>query len=88
MNILRYISIPVRLYRKYHYHKIFGHIGRKSSVDSPLRLQGPENIYIGDNVGVHYKTWLAALPLTQMVGETVRKLRPEPAFTQAIRPKS
>lgn len=68
MNILRYISIPVRLYRKYHYHKIFGHIGRKSSVDSPLRLQGPENIYIGDNVGVHYKTWLAALPLTQMGG--------------------
>lgn len=68
MNILRYMSIPVRLYRKYHYHKIFGHIGRKSSVDSPLRLQGPENIYIGDNVGVHYKTWLAALPLTQMGG--------------------
>lgn len=26
--------------------------------------------------------------LDERMGETVRKLRPEPAFTQAIRPKS
>ena len=38
------------------------------------------------------KEWIEKLQIQKIVnvvkGETVRKLRPEPAFTQAIRPKS
>ena len=32
--------------------------------------------------------YLPHLMVFMLMGETVRKLRPEPAFTQAIRPKS
>ncbi|MCC8088254.1 MAG: acyltransferase [Rikenellaceae bacterium] len=39
-------------------------MGRSSVIISPLHLDGKENISIGDNVLVQYKTWLAARPLT------------------------
>ena len=44
--------------------KIFGRIYKSSQIISPLRIDGGKNIYIGKNVFVAYKTWLAALPLT------------------------
>ena len=43
---------------------MFKTFGRKSQIISPLSLDGKENISIGNNVFVGYKTWLAALPLT------------------------
>ena len=49
----------------------FGKIYRSSHVISPLRIDGGKNIFIGKNVFVAYKTWLAALPLT---GETECRL--------------
>lgn len=42
----------------------FKHVGKKSRVYKPLRVDGIENIMIRDNVVVHDGTWLAALPLT------------------------
>lgn len=43
---------------------LFQSFGHKSQLVSPLSLDGKENISIGNNVFVGYKTWLAALPLT------------------------
>lgn len=48
--------------------KRFAFFGRHSNIDRPLRIRGLQNIYIGNNVGIHYKTWLAAVPLTNMGG--------------------
>lgn len=43
----------------------FASFGSSSSFQSPLRIDGPENIVIGNNVTIQYKTWLGALPLTE-----------------------
>jgi acetyltransferase-like isoleucine patch superfamily enzyme len=40
------------------------HIGKKVRIYSPLKIDGLENISIGDNVIIEYKTWLAAVPYT------------------------
>ena len=40
------------------------HIGQKVRVFSPLKINGIENMLIGNKVIIEYKTWLAALPLT------------------------
>ena len=42
----------------------FKHVGERSRIYKPLRVDGIENITIGDSVVVHDGTWLAALPLT------------------------
>lgn len=47
-----------------YYRSVLRNMGRSSVIISPLHLDGKENISIGDNVLVQYKTWLAARPLT------------------------
>jgi len=42
----------------------FKSFGEKSYLHSPLKIEGIENIEIGNNVFIAYKTWLAAMPLT------------------------
>lgn len=42
----------------------FKYVGKNARVYKPLKVDGIENISIGDNVVVHDNTWLAALPLT------------------------
>ena len=42
----------------------FKHVGKKVRVYKPLKIDGIENIQLGDNVVVHDGTWLAAMPLT------------------------
>ena len=42
----------------------FGHLGFLSRVQSPLKIDGGHNIFIGRHVIIQYKTWLAAVPLT------------------------
>ena len=49
---------------KFFYRSKFKMFGNKSHIFFPLKLNGLENISIGDNVHIAYKTWLAALPLT------------------------
>ena len=46
------------------YNFRFKSFGKKSSIFSPLYLDGTKNISIGSYVNIQYKTWLAALPLT------------------------
>lgn len=42
----------------------FGTFCRSSRIDSPLKLDGKENIVIGDKVLIQKYTWLGALPLS------------------------
>jgi len=58
------ITYPYRKIMRLIWSKEFAYFHMSSWIDRPLRLQGKANIYIGPHVGVHYKTWLAALPLT------------------------
>lgn len=54
-----------------YYVKRFGKFGKKSFIQKPLRINGPKSIYIGNNVFIQYKTWLASEALT---GETRSEL--------------
>lgn len=47
-----------------YYNMYFKDFGNKSFIKKPLSINGKENISIGANVFIAYKTWLAALPLT------------------------
>ncbi len=47
----------------YYSHRL-GSYGIHSFIDRPLKIDGPESIYIGNKVYVGYKTWLASIPLT------------------------
>lgn len=62
------ISVSRFLYRLlvnlFYYRIILGKIGLRSFVCSPLCINGGKNIFIGNRVRIHYKTWLASLPLT------------------------
>ena len=42
-----------------------GHCGFHSYIHASLRIDGAKNVFVGRNVYVGYKTWLAALPLTR-----------------------
>jgi acetyltransferase-like isoleucine patch superfamily enzyme len=45
------------------YRKRFKYLDFHSTIISPLRIDGIENISIAKNVCIQYKTWLAAVPL-------------------------
>ena len=60
----RCIHVFVRSCYSIYYKYTFKHFGKKSSIVSPLAIDGGNNISIGNHVFVAYKTWLAALPLT------------------------
>ena len=51
------------LYLCFNKHR-FGYVGKSFRIYSPLKVQGHENMYFGDNVRIGNLTWLAALPLT------------------------
>ena len=59
----------------YWYHKsIFGGLGNRSRISSSgLRLEHPENIFIGDRVYVGENSWLAASPHTESLPELIIK---------------
>ena len=42
----------------------FGKITLTTFIDSPLRIIGPQNIFLDEKVSIHYKGWLQAVPLT------------------------
>lgn len=61
----------IRLYEKSNYilfllfdKRRYGGFGKCSYIKSPLQIECPQNIFIGDKVVVGYKSWLAANPLT------------------------
>lgn len=58
------ITAPYRAYHRFVWRIKFANFGKKSWIVSPLRIEGFSNIFVGDKVSIHYKTWLSALPLT------------------------
>lgn len=69
-NFLR--KIYHLLHNQYNRHHYISDIGKGSFIVSPLHINGKENISIGDNTIIQYKTWLAAVSLT---GEVSVKLK-------------
>lgn len=63
-NLLRFVYYPIHTIVRLLNKSKFGRFGSGSYLKSPLRIDSPENIYIGNDVSVGYKTWLAAVPLT------------------------
>ena len=53
------------------YRLQFKTYGSKSIIVSPLKLDCRENIKIGNNVIINYKSWLAAVPLTGNKAELI-----------------
>ena len=56
------VSVYVRLFR-WLFARRFRHFGKRCSVIFPAGIDGPQNIVLGDDVYIAYKTFLAALPL-------------------------
>lgn len=52
----------------------FKFMGADSEIISPLRIQGHDNIWIGNHVSIHNNTWLASLPLTNKKGKSILKI--------------
>ena len=55
-----FIHGPGRLFRAVYYKSALGMFGWKSIIIRPLKIEGGKRIFIGDNVIVNYKSWLAA----------------------------
>lgn len=66
--LFHYLFRPIQIITwaliRFRYRILFRKFGNKSQIISPLSLDGKENILVGNQVFVGYKTWLAALPLT------------------------
>lgn len=56
--------MPIHLIRVIYWRKCFKRFGWHSVLHSPLHIDGAGNISIGDRCTIQYKTWLAAMPLT------------------------
>lgn len=65
MDICKIISIPSRLGKAVYYNLVLGHFGFHSIISSPLRLDGKRRIKIGERCHIQYKSWLAAMPMTE-----------------------
>ena len=64
MLVKNVISIPLRLIKLLYFKLSLGDFGWNSKIICPLKIQGGGNVHVGHHVSIHYKTWLAALPLT------------------------
>lgn len=64
MKIYSIYKLPYKIFFIIYYKLLLGNFGFKSIINKPLKLDGKPNIYIGNNVRINYKTWLAAMPLT------------------------
>ena len=63
-TLLRYSTALKLRFITLLYKYRFKSFGKKSYLHSPLKIDGIENIEIGNGVSIAYKTWLAAVPLT------------------------
>lgn len=57
------VGLKCRLWKLFH-SRYFRSFGRNTRIDSPLKIDGSKNISLGEYVNIGYKSWLAALPLT------------------------
>lgn len=64
MVIKKLLLAPFYVIKRLYYCSKLGSFGEKSYISNPLRIDGGKSIYIGKNVYIQYKTWLASIPLT------------------------
>lgn len=64
----KFLKYPYKVFRIIYYKAIFYKFGEGSYFDSPLRIDGPQNIKIGVGCWIQYKTWLAA---SNLLGDNV-----------------
>lgn len=57
-------SLYYYLVKFWYYKLILGSLGHKARIYSGLKINGPKNIFIGNNVYIGRLAWLAAMPLT------------------------
>lgn len=69
--ISRLVKKISREISRFYYRKKLGAFGKRSCILSPLHVDFPQNIFIGNRVIIREYTWLAAVPLT---GEVSVKL--------------
>ena len=68
-KIIKYIFyIFWWLINRWRYKKL----GVKSFIDRPLKIGGSENIIIGNNVFIGYKTWIASIPISITSGSILQ----------------
>lgn len=70
-KIINLILLPIKLFIFVSNKLRYKYFGNHSYINKPLRIDGSKNIYIGNNVFVGYKSWLAAVPLTQKKAELI-----------------
>lgn len=61
--IYRILHFPYRVFVYYKYKLKLGQFYWSSYIGKPLRIDGGKNIYIGKNVSIKYKSWIASTPL-------------------------
>lgn len=60
----RVLNICLMIFQYSWYNLRLAHLGWRSVIESPLKINGTRNIHIDRNVRIAYKTWLAAMPYT------------------------
>lgn len=64
LSLRKIVTLPIRLAYVLKWKFLLNHFGWKSILNKPLRIDGGGGIFVGNNVVVEYKTWLAAMSLT------------------------
>lgn len=67
MNPFRFMLNLSALFSSLFLCRLFKHFGKNSKLISPLKIDGFRNIYIGDQVTIGYKSWLAAVGSSTLV---------------------
>jgi acetyltransferase-like isoleucine patch superfamily enzyme len=62
--LYRILHLPYRVLKYLRYKQKFGSFYWSSYIGNPLRIDGGKNIFIGENVSIKYRTWIASTPLT------------------------
>lgn len=72
--IAKFYSVVYYLLYYPYYKILLKQIGKRTRIFAPLKIQGSKNIVLGKKVTIEYKTWLAAVPLTN-AGECILEIR-------------
>ena len=65
LKLLMYaLSHPGQIFKCIYYKLRMERFGWSSIIEKPLKIDGINNICIGDKVIIQHRTWLASLPLT------------------------
>ena len=62
--LLKKYRFLAKLKTKFFYRFILKKVGKKSIIFKPLKIIGPQNILIGNNVEILESAWLSSTPLT------------------------